>query len=271
MSHLQKSLTALAEQRIVTCLRSTASDKDNTRMLSCRGPNAGAWISCLPSASRLLSPDEFRLACRLRVGLPLIDLPPYCMCGSSLAEDTTHHLSCNRMSGSRTYRHDSVVQVLMTWAGRAGATVTHEPQHLFVSSNRRADILVVLGPLRFLVDVVITHPASPSYLNGPMATHSSPLVVAKSRETLKRNSYSHLQSQSSAAFIPFACETYGAIGPSAHEFAKRLALHAAQFTKWSYTAFLRELLSDVGIAIQRGNVLLCSNGAQQAWSVVDMA
>ena len=271
VSQLQKSLTALAEQRIVASLGSSASKKYKTRLLSCRGPNAGAWISCSPSASRLLSPDEFRLACRLRVGLPLIDLPPYCMCGSSLAEDTTHHLSRNRMSGSRTFRHDSVVQALMTWASRAGATVTHEPQHLFVSSNRRADILVVLGPLRFLVDVVITHPASPSYLNGPMATHSNPLVVAKSRETLKINSYSHLHSQSSAAFVPFACETYEAIGPSAHEFAKRLALHAAQFTKWSYAAFLRELLSDVGIAIQRGNVLLCSNGAQQAWSVVDMA
>jgi len=157
----------------------------------------------------------------------------------------------------------------MTWARRAGATVTHEPQHLFADSNRRADLLVVLGPHRFLVDVVITHPASPSYLAGNMATDTSSLVVAKSRESVKIASYRRLTPLSAATFIPFACETYGALGPAAQAFAKKIATHAAQFTKWSYAAFLRELLSDVGIAIQRGNVLLCSNGAQQAWSVFD--
>ena len=125
------------------------------------------------------------------------------------------------MSGSRTYSYDSVVQVLMTWASRAAATVTHQPQHLFVSSNRRADILLVLGPLRFLVDVVITHLASSSYLNGQMATHSSSLVVAKDRDTLKKNSYSHLQCRTSVALIPFECETYGAIGPSAYKLRKK--------------------------------------------------
>ena len=239
-------------------------------MLSCRGPNGGAWISCSPSASRLLSSNEFRLACRLRAGLPLFDLPPTCMCGfSPMSFDPTHHLSCNKLSGSRSFRHDSVVQVLMTWARRAGATVTHEPQHLFADSNRRADLLVVLGPHRFLVDVVITHPASPSYLAGNMATDTSSLVVAKSRESVKIASYRRLTPLSAATFIPFACETYGALGPAAQAFAKNIATHAAQFTKWSYAAFLRELLSDVGIAIQRGNVLLCSNGAQQAWSVFD--
>jgi hypothetical protein len=119
------------------------------------------------------------------------------------------------------------------------------------------------------VDVVITHPASPSYLAGNMATDTSSLVVAKSRESVKIASYRRLTPLSAATFIPFACETYGALGPAAQAFAKNIATHAAQFTKWSYAAFLRELLSDVGIAIQRGNVLLCSNGAQQAWSVFD--
>jgi len=102
-----------------------------------------------------------------------------------------------------------------------------------------------------------------------MATDTSSLLVAKSRESVKIASYRRLTPLSAATFIPFACETYGALGPAAQAFAKKIATHAAQFTKWSYAAFLRELLSDAGIAIQRGNVLLCSNGAQQAWSVFD--
>ena len=142
--------------------------------------------------------------------------------------DSTHHLLCNKLSGSRSFRHDSVVQVLMTWARRAGTTVTHEPQHLFADSNRRADLLVVLGPHRFYV--VITHPASPSYLAGNMATDTSALVAAKSRDSVKIASYRRLTPRSAATFIPFACETCGALGPAAQTFAKKIATHAAQYT-----------------------------------------
>ena len=91
-------------------------------------------------------------------------------------------------------------------------------------------------------------------------TTGTPLpAVDKSWEFVKIATYRRHSPHLAATFIPFACKMCDTLDPAAQAFVKKIATHVAQFTKWSYPSFLREFLPDMGIAIQRGNVLLWSN------------
>ena len=97
------------------------------RMASCSAANAGAWLLALPSSRQLsLSDDDFRIASRIRLGLPpLPSLPVRCSCGAAVAGvDDAHFLPCRQLCPTAlTHRHDSVVRLLADLFRKAGAAV----------------------------------------------------------------------------------------------------------------------------------------------------
>ena len=227
-------------------------------------PRSGAWLTALPSSehSWTLSDEEFLIAARLRMGLPPHDrLPLVCSCGISRDDMPTHCLSCIPPAGaSVTYRHDLVKNVLAYWARTAGAAVEIEPHHLFPNSNMRPDLLVHLGCTRYLIDTVISHPLAPSHV----ARAQRPLGTAAYAETRKRRAYGRLAAEFGADFVPFSCESFGAMGNCASTFIKALCTHAAQFSPWTHAAFYRAMSFSIGVAIQQGNARIVAHSVRRA-------
>ena len=212
---LQKCITAKAESQHRALQIAHYTDEDKARVTSCSSKNAGAWLTALPSAEFgwTLSDEEFLIAARIRMGLPPHDrLPPVCACGFSRADMPSHCLSCIPSAGaSVTHRHDLVKNVLAYWARIAGAAVEIEPRNLFAGSNMRPDLLIHLGCTRYLLDVVISHPLAPSHVRHAQR----PLGTAASAENRKRRAYGRLPAGVGANFVPFSCESFGAIGECA--------------------------------------------------------
>ena len=196
------------------------------------------------------------------MGLPPHDrLPRICSCGVSRDDMPSHCLSCIPPAGaSVTYRHDLVKNVLAYWARIAGAAVEIEPRNLFPGSNMRPDLLVHLGCTRYLIDNVISHPLAPSHV----ARAQRSLGTAAYAETRKRRAYGQLCAGIGASFMPFSCESFGAIGECASTFIKALCTHAAQFSPWTHAAFYRAVSFSIGVAIQQGNARIVAHSVQRA-------
>ena len=143
---LQRLLSSTIESSMAASLL-TKADKDfrtKARLRSTRGKGAGAWLTTLPVTPALtLSDAHFRVACRLRLGLPPHDhLPRYCSCGYSLEGDPTHFLSCKKLKRSAiTQRHNMVLQRLSGLLQKAGGSVRIEPNWY---DGKRPDALVLL-------------------------------------------------------------------------------------------------------------------------------
>ena len=217
-SYLSASFTLSCSGFLHTHTHTDTDTHTQARVTSCSSKNAGAWLTALPSSEHgwTLSDEEFLVAARIRMGLPPHDrLPRICSCGVSRDDMPSHCLFCIPPAGaSVTYRHDLVKNVLAYWARIAGAAVEIEPRNLFPGSNMRPDLLVHLGCTRYLIDNVISHPLAPSHV----ARAQRSLGTAAYAETRKRRAYGQLCAGIGASFVPFSCESFGAIGECASTF-----------------------------------------------------
>ena len=90
-----RQATFQRHQAVFTDLKTRASTKDARRLA--RAEHTGAWLGVAPNRRNgtELSGEEFRDGLRLRLGLPLLDLPPHCDgCGSPFT--VTHAMSCKK-------------------------------------------------------------------------------------------------------------------------------------------------------------------------------
>jgi len=225
------------------------------RLQSSAAPNAGAWLTVIPSSSELtLTDQEFRAACRLRLGLvPSSSLPRRCVCNSSF-DDPLHFYSWLLKRKEITVRHDAIVRLLARWFRVAGAVVHVEPR-VFDTVRLRPDLEVILPDGVLLVDVTVVHPASPSNL----VTRA--LATAQSAERKKRTKYNQFARARGATMFGFAIETFGAFGPDAQTVLQRLEVAAAASVV-DPSRFSRELVAQTfSVALQKGNALVALGGA----------
>ena len=111
------------------------------------------WTNTSPLLRFKLTNTQWATAARLRVGLPLVDLPDgnsTCpVCGDTYTADLLHALSCRYNVAQRKCRHDIIEGVLVT-AFRTLRTLTVRPEvavgahftHVPGEKYRRADIVV---------------------------------------------------------------------------------------------------------------------------------
>ena len=215
-------------------------------------PSSGSWLSCLPSSPSLsLSSDEFVFASRLRLFLPpSASLPLLCLCSSPLS-DPTHFLSCKRLKDLRRVRHDRIVRFLSSLIQRLGGTCQVEPSHF---PTIRPDLLVFLVGCSYILDLVVSHPCSPSRLSLPDGF----LTVARYAESRKFSKYSSIISSCTSSFVPFSIETFGALAPEATRFVKRLS--ALTLTSPSHSIPSPPILPSLSILLQRCNAYILSRG-----------
>jgi hypothetical protein len=222
---LQKAITAVHESTAALDLLTQGTASDRARLLSCQGKFSGAWLTALPmDSSTRISSFDYRLAMRLRLGLPPSDaMPARCACGDLLKNDQIHFLSCNLLRRTCiNFQHNRIVQTIHAWILRAGGTSLVEPTHLSLRDNSRPDLRVTLGDRNFLVDAVCCHPTAPTHVSAGQA----PLGTALQAVTGKNARYTDMACEQGATFIPFAVETYGAFAPDACNFIRDIADHA---------------------------------------------
>ena len=137
----------------------------------------------------------------------------------------------------------------------AGAYVQVEYRPLN-GKRLRPDLTVILPDQTLLIDVVVTHPAAPSY------TSIKPLAATKKAEKDKETTYCDLARAHGARILALAVESYGAFGDQATQIVQLIR----KAGEGSPTSAHKELLSRylpqvLAVALQKGNAMVARVGA----------
>ena len=152
-------------------------------------------------------------------------------------------------------RHNAVALALTKYARLA---VCDEPAHLSDVEHKRPDVMLCTLPKPTLLDVVISHPSAPSH---QASAKRSALRVAEEATKRKHKKYAGLVQLQDAIFYAFACETYGGLSLEARQVAMQIAqLAQDNGTLQSYSAFIKDMLDEHAVHIQRGNAKMMHAG-----------
>ena len=159
---LQRSITAAIEDSLASAIG--GSPALSAHLLSLRQTGASNWFTAVfPRPELTLSNDDFRLAARLRLRLPPAPetYVTHCGCGSELLPD--HFLVCRHlMRRSVTSRHAILLQLLVSFLRGAGLQPVPEAR---TQDGEVPDLRLTLDGCSLLLDLSVTHPASPSALS----------------------------------------------------------------------------------------------------------
>ena len=181
-----------------------------------------AWMDVLPTKeTRELDDATVKSALRFQLGAspgPPSETFYRCTCDYQ-GGDGHHAMTCAKLAGLRTLRHDHVQSSVQYGATAAGHGSGIEPQQCHLTALRfgddgygmRGEVLVSTLEDCLNVDVVITHPASTTLRDRASRT---PGAVACGAEENKRRSQA-AGGTKGYRFVSFAIETYGRLGHAA--------------------------------------------------------
>ena len=154
-------------------------------------------------------------------------------------------------------RHDLVTKCIKYYADIAGACSRLEPNGLSEDDRKRPDLELFFDHIHQLVDVTIGHPTCRSYLNKAQ----EPLATAELAASNKLNKYRTMGAQLQAEIVPFAIESFGGFSRTAQDFIDNLAHFASnRSTLFQKDELIRDFISSLSVAVQRGNAVAVING-----------
>ena len=228
---LQHYLTSLVEGCRRKKLPALLDDLSRARLLSISSPSASYWLSALDVPSNLvLNNVEFRIALRLRLGLPLTkrSISPVCLCTKSV-DRGYHFLSCTKFE--KTSRHNLLAFTVQSICRDSGLPFARE--EVFTDPARpgrrpRFDGVVHTPGDDFhpaCLDFSVAHPLAASHL---VRARNSSLAAARTAFDKKRKDYAswtahQRELHSCEVLVPFIMETFGAIHPTARTFLRDVA------------------------------------------------
>jgi hypothetical protein len=240
-----------------------AAAVDQARLRASTIPGSGSWLQALPCTNLglRLGSGELRIAVGLRLGTPLVRAHR-CVCGTEVAENGHHGLSCRRSAG-RHRRHALANDVILRAIRSVETHAELEPPRLLRGDGKRPDG-ATLDPWhsgRYLVwDFTCPDTLAPSHIQ---TSSQAAGAVAEQAESRKRTKYAGLVASGDYIFAPIAVETLGAFGPSALEVCGDIGGRIAERTgDLRSFAFLKQRL---GVAVQRGNAAAVTGTAP--WGV----
>lgn len=245
-------------------LDAVADDVERARLLASRAPGSGDWLGALPLSSIGLKMDNatVRIAVGLRLGAPIVR-PHKCVCGTLVAVNGHHGLSCRHGSG-RHSRHNQVNEILCRALNSAGACATREPHSLCGRNDKRPDGVTQIPWRRgrcMAWDATCPNTFAQSYVHASSRQAGS---AATEAELKKQQKYQDLCA--GIDFMPVAIETSGVWGQLAIELVTEIGRRIAEVShEPRSTSFLRQRIA---VAVQRGNAT-CINGTLQVNSSVD--
>ena len=235
-----------------------AINQNSARIISAGGPGASAWLVALPNSScqTQMSPDQFQLAARYRLGcLPFGHNCKYC---NKIIDSNNVESSICKFSGYRFSRHNGDVAVLEKLAKLAGYQSSLEDNGLFGGPDRRRRPDLTLanynGRRALTVDLSVTCAAALSYAK---KAGTVPLFAASERDKQKRRKYGAICAAANLDFLPFSIETFGAISKLAYAFVKKLVKRAvmrdSNADERAFNVQLRHFLQRLSVAHQAAN------------------
>lgn len=256
---LQHTLVAATERRRFADMVKLSDQRDGgskrrVRWAALLMQRTGRWLTAPLTENNQLGDDEFALAVRLRLGLPLTNnMPDRCpMCGEDCATESCydHLMYCPNVEAAYIERHDDVVQTLQRIAS-AYAHAKAEP-----AADRRAD-RAVRPDLRirhphgtYLTDVRIVHPCAPSYVDKYKKPES--LLAATARLKAKKlKEYADLQG---GDMHPFIVSTFGSMDKGCatyFDLIRKFAANAHPSDPMSGPIAVGAARATVAVAIQR--------------------
>jgi hypothetical protein len=215
---VQRHLSRAIEDAEADALLAAAGPANTARLQSIRGDKASAWLGVRDAdASPWLADAEFRVASRLRLGLPVRDGPCPCPhCGVYVAPTGYHMLVCR--SGKHSV-HNAVRNRLHLLCCEALLPAHREGQPFAAQGDeharRRVDIVIGDGPdgRSLLLDVAVVSPFTTAA--AIRQAGAAPGGAASLYEATKRGQYLGAVQPLVHNFVPIVADSFGSWGRSA--------------------------------------------------------
>ena len=178
--------------------------RDEARFRSLQGKSAGAWLHALPTSYGFaLNPCEFRLACRVRLGLPITisKWVESCNCNASLDNSGYHLLTCKTGEGP-IWSHESIAGV---WSECLRSLRIHhcrEPRNRYTNSERRLTLSCLMLS-RMLILILTSHwhtLGAQMFSQALLRQQGSQLIEEKPERWPSTNNTNCLEAQQSKSF-----------------------------------------------------------------------
>jgi hypothetical protein len=229
---------------------------ERVRLACCATPEAGAWLRALPSHTLglVLTPEEFRVALRIRLGLPVFAAARCGYCETPMDESGVHALSC-MYGGYHVRRHNAVRDVFaaVAEAGALGPVV--EAAGLDggmggVEGRRPADVLLP----RFergadvAVDFAVICPTAAYHMR---AGEAHPKAALERYALHKAAEYGGLVGEQGLVYKPAVGDCFGGWSASSLQLFRKVSRRAAERSGELPGVANQYLLERVGVAVAR--------------------
>ena len=260
----QRVLSHSIDLHIHSALLGTShSPRELARLHAVSQEGAGDWLNASPTIALglHLSPLEFTLATRYRLGVPVYPQPGVCpvpTCTKTMDNYGDHALAC-ASSSERISRHNRLRDSIFTLASQAGlGPRKEEPDLLSGNEMRPGDVFL---PCFFkgrgaALDITVVTPIQDKLTERAAGT---PGAAAEQAHTKKLNTYYERCRQEGIEFLPMAVETWGGWHPKARDIIKTLSTQMARQTGGDEQVIIRHTRERLGILLQRGNVSLLTS------------
>jgi hypothetical protein len=173
-------------------------------------------------------------------------------CDQGMSRDGTHAMNCST-GGDRQHRHNKVQKVLFRWGQKAGYDVAWESMEATGDSSGKkpADLLVreYTQGKGAVIDVTVVSPHAQGYVeDGNVHEKKKACRMAARRKTLK---YERMIDKDKFEFIPFAMETYGAIGEEGLKFTQTMLGAIDKRNNAHKSEIVNKFYAELSIALQQ--------------------
>ena len=261
----QKRLSFLIDSNLhSSLLKDVQTNNDrraSARLLSLTLPQAGAFLNAIPNPSFGLSilPENFRVALKYRLGLPVYLASHSCpACGKDSDVFGDHTITCSS-EYERIHRHDTLRDAIFESAKFAGLSPIKEARVVANSQSRPGDICIDnwCGK-QTAFDVAVTSPLSQTALP---QSYKTPGAALSSMKTRKLDKHPRACQINGVTFVPLVVETLGGWDIDAifhiHSIAKMSASCSAPRSETS----IRQLFQRLSVLLQRANAGLIASRA----------
>jgi hypothetical protein len=248
------------EGRLADPAMKVNAQENLARLHSLQGGVGTAWMGVLPTKTQW-ELDDATVTSALRFQLGVSPGPPaqkFYRCSCCYQGSDGHHaMTCDKLSGLCTLRHDHVQSSVQYGATAAGHGSSIEPQERHLRGlhfgddgyGKRGDVLVSTLDDVLNIDVVITHPASRTLRS---RASKEPGAAARVAEENKRRDHASGGTRG-YNFVPFAVETYGRLGHSAISLLRDWAKDAAASGGFERDVYLTWIKRELSVRLVRGN------------------
>ena len=252
----QFEISARIDKKDLTKLYSEAPLIDTLRLRSLQDPHSSDWLSVIPNPKLGLSfsPNEFRKALKLRLGVDVVEKSFSCpSCHKIFDCQGIHALNCAG-SGDRIRRHNLLRDEFYSKASLAMCSPTCEKAGLIEGTKERpADVLLPKFSRGFdyFLDFAVTNPLSHYMISEHTKTGRDACDIYTD---IKLNRYSDkLPNPESVRFQPMVVDAFGKWESSAKEVINTVASRPAARNRTDINTTLRHFYQKLSVVLMKSN------------------